>query len=439
MLKRLKLEKELKQQRAALAALEEQEAAFKTREQDLATALDEAETEEDMQTVNEGIEQLEADVAAAGIEEKKGTITAEIDRIEGELSELDERAKKTKSNPAEKRKERGESDMTTNKYQTRELLRTGEYYERAEVKEFYEKLKNVRAVTGGELTIPQVIMNRIFDIMGDYTTLYPLVDKIRVSGTTRILIDTDTTAATWIEQGAAIPSGDVGTITNIDFDGYKVGKVVFVDNVLMQDSIINVDEYVAKKIARALAKALDTAIAKGEGSTKKQPEGILPKLSASHKVTVTADNNLLKNLVKQIGLIDDGTDSVGEIVAVMKRGTYYNRLLGYTINVDSNGNLVGKIPNLNHPDLLGLRIVFNNNLDTDTVLFGDFEKYTLVERESLTIDASDQVKFVEDQTAFRGKGRFDGKPTNADAFALVTITDPVVPEESKGQGQEEGE
>lgn len=428
MLKRLKLEKELKQQRAALAALEEQEDAFKTREQDLATALDEAETEEDMQTVNEGIEQLETDVAVAGIEEKKGTITAEIERIEGELSELDERAEKTKSNLAEKRKERGESDMTTNKYQTRELLRTGEYYERAEVKEFYEKLKNVRAVTGGELTIPQVIMNRIFDIMGDYTTLYPLVDKIRVSGTTRILIDTDTTAATWIEQGAAIPSGDVGTITNIDFDGYKVGKVVFVDNFLMQDSLINVDEYVAKKIARALAKALDTAIAKGEGSTKKQPEGILPKLSASHKVTVTADNNLLKNLVKQIGLIDDGADSVGEIVAVMKRGTYYNRLLGYTINVDSNGNLVGKIPNLNHPDLLGLRIIFNNNLDTDTVLFGDFEKYTLVERESLTIDASDQVKFVEDQTAFRGKGRFDGKPTNADAFALVTITDPVVQE-----------
>ena len=73
------------------------------------------------------------------------------------------------------------------------------------------------------------------------------------------------------------------------------------------DSIINVDEYVAKKIARALAKALDTAIAKGEGSTKKQPEGILPKLSASHKVTVTADNNLLKNLVKQIGLIDSST------------------------------------------------------------------------------------------------------------------------------------
>lgn len=272
-------------------------------------------------------------------------------------------------------------------------------------------------------------MNRIFDIMGDYTTLYPLVDKVRVSGTTRILIDTDTAAATWIEQGAAIPTGDVGTITNIDFDGYKVGKVVFVDNFLMQDSIINVDEYVTKKIARALAKALDAAIVKGEGASKKQPEGILTKLAADHKVTVTVDKDLLKNLVKQIGLIDDGTDSVGEIVAAMKRSTYYNRLLEYTINTDSNGNLVGKIPNLNHPDLLGLQIAFNNNLADDTVLFGDFEKYTMVEREAITIDASDQVKFVEDQTAFRGKGRFDGKPTNAKAFVLVTIAEPTTPTE----------
>ena len=58
--------------------------------------------------------------------------------------------------------------MTTNKYQTRELLRTGEYYERAEVKEFYEKLKNVRAVTGGELTIPQVIMNICFQLFNAF-------------------------------------------------------------------------------------------------------------------------------------------------------------------------------------------------------------------------------------------------------------------------------
>ena len=67
--------------------------------------------------------------------------------------------------------------------------------------------------------------------------------------------------------------------------------------------------------------------------------------------------------------------------------------------------------------------MFNNNIDDDTVLFGDFSKYTLVERESITIDNSTHVKFAEDQTAFRGKGRFDGKPVKPEAFVLVTIED----------------
>ena len=81
-----------------------------------------------------------------------------------------------------------------NRLQVRELLKTGEYYKRGEVVEFYNQFKNLRAVTGGELVIPEVVVNRIMDILGDYSTLYPIVDKIRVKGTARILIDTDTTA-----------------------------------------------------------------------------------------------------------------------------------------------------------------------------------------------------------------------------------------------------
>ena len=91
-----------------------------------------------------------------------------------------------------------------NRLQVRELLKTGEYYQRSDVKEFYDKFKNLRAVTGGELTIPEVIVNRIMDMLGDYSTLYPIVDKIQVKGTARILIDTDTTPASWVEQSACI-------------------------------------------------------------------------------------------------------------------------------------------------------------------------------------------------------------------------------------------
>lgn len=424
MLKQLKLQAELKQRKTELGKLQQVQTDFEKRQTELTEALDQTQTDEDVSLVQENIETLEKEIEEAGIEGKTGSINEEIERIEGELSTIEERGKDTETDLQKKTtKERG---AKMNRIQVRELLKTGEYYERSEVKEFYEQFKNLRTVGGEGLTIPETVVNRIMDIMGDYTTLYPLVDKIRVNGTVRILIDTDTTPATWIEQTGTLPTGDVGTITDVSFDGFKIGKVTFVDNCMLQDSLINLDDYVSKKIARAIALGLDKAIAAGEGSVKKQPDGIIPKLAADHKVTVTSGK--LVDIVKPIGLIDSGEDSVGEIVAVMKRKTYYDKLLGYSINTDSSGNVVGKLPNLKQPDLLGLRVVFNNYIPEDAILYGDYTKYTLIERESIVIDKSEHVKFAEDQMGFRGKGRFDGKPTNSNAFVLVTLQGETVGE-----------
>lgn len=419
MLKQLKLQAELKQRNLELSTLATKKAGFEKRSGELSVSLEEAQADDDIALVQSEIDALEKEVAEAAVDGKITNVQGEITRIEGELVELDERSKEPKKTEPLKTDDQKRGIDSMNKYQVRELMKSGEYYERAEVKEFYEKFKNLRAVGGEGLTIPQVIINRIMDIMGDYTTLYPLVNKIAVSGTARILIDTDTTAATWIEMAGTLPTGTVGTITNVDFDGYKIGKVTFVDNAMIQDSIINLDDYVTKKIARSIALGLDLAILKGTGSINKQPEGILPSLVATH--IVEADITKIVNVVKKLALIDTGEDSIGEIVAVMNRATYYNRFVEFSINVDASGNLVGKLPNLTNPDICGLRVVFNNNMDADTVLFGDFEKYTLVERESIVIDKSEHVKFAEDQMAFRGKGRFDGKPTKPNAFVAVNV------------------
>ncbi|MNO28130.1 Phage capsid family protein [compost metagenome] len=420
-LKQLLVQRKITDKKALLESLRAKDEEFQTREVALETAIGEAEADEDKAAVEEEVNKFTGEKEQH--DNQKTALEGEIAQLEGELEQLNSKAPTNQTRGKQtKQNERG-ADM--NRLQVRELLKSGEYYQRSEVVEFYEQFKNLRAVTGGELTIPEIVVNRIMDIMGDFTTLYPLVDKIQVKGTTRILIDSDTAAATWIEQSGALPTGDVGTITNVDFDGFKVGKVTFVDNYLLQDSIINLDAYVTKKIARAIAKALDLAIIKGTGAANKQPTGIIPSVPAGNQKSVVADENLIKSLVKNIGLIDTGEDSVGEIVAVMKRSTYYNRLVEYSIQVDSSGNVVGKLPNLKNPDLVGLRVVFNNNMDEDKVLFGEFSQYTLVERENITIDSSTHVKFSEDQTAFRGKGRFDGKPVKASAFALITIT-PVV-------------
>ncbi|WJQ14578.1 phage major capsid protein [Geobacillus stearothermophilus] len=416
-LKQLMLTKKIEQRKAALNELLEKENELQTRSADLEKAIEEAQTDEEVAAVEEEVSKLEAEQSE--LVEKKSKLEGEIAQLEGELEQLNS---KQPSNQSRQKTQEPKGDVAgMNRLQVREMLRTGEYYKRSDVIEFYEKFRNLRAVAGGELTIPEVVVNRIMDIMGDYTTLYQLVDKITVKGTARILIDTDDSPAAWMEQASAIPQGDVGTVVAIDFDGFKVGKITFVDNYIVQDSIINLDDYVTRKIARSIAKALDQAIVKGQGPSAKQPTGIIPSLPPEHRVTVTADFELIRQLVRQLALIDTGEDAVGEIVAVMHRKTYYNRLAEYSIQVDSQGNVVGKLPNLRQPDFLGLRVVFNNFLDEDTVLFGDFSKYTLVEREAISLDTSVHAKFAEDQTAFRGKGRFDGKPTKPEAFVLVTI------------------
>lgn len=421
MLKQLKLQKALEIKRAKLQELETKVAAIHKRSEDTQTALAEAANEEDLALLETEIGQIEKE--QADVDTEKKNVEQEIADLEQELQDVSERAKESAKN-AQTRDKGANGMKAINRHEVRELLKTGEYYKRSEVVEFYEKFKNLRAVTGGELVIPEVIVNRIMEILGDYSTLYPLVDKIRVKGTARILVDTDTTAATWIEQNAALPIGDVGTLAYIDFDGFKVGKITFVDNYLLQDSVINLDDYVSRKIARAISLALDIAILNGTGAAGKQPTGILPTIPTANRVSVAADAGMAE-FVKPIGLIDTGLDSVGEIRAVMRRSTYYNYFLEMSINVNAAGDVVGRLPNLTTPDILGIPVTFNNSMVDGEVLYGDFNQYTLVERENISIDSSDQVRFVEDQMAFRGKGRFDGKPTKAEAFALVTITPAV--------------
>ncbi len=421
MLKQLKIAKQLEIKRSKLKEVETKAAAILKRSEDAAAALEEAKTEEDIKTVEAEITEIEKE--QDGIEVEKKTIEAEITELETELDDVKERSAKASATSKQQSRSKGESD-SMNRLQVRELLKTGEYFKRSDVQEFYQQFKNLRAVTGGELAIPEVIVSRIMDILGDYSTLYPIVDRIQVKGTARILIDTDTTPASWVEQNASLPIGDVGTLAYLDFDGFKVGKVTFVDNYLLQDSVINLDDYVSKKIARAIALALDISILSGTGAAGKQPTGILPSIPVENKVDVAANAGMAE-FVKPIGLIDTGLDVVGDITAVMKRATYYAYFLEMTVNVNAAGDVVGKLPNLVRPDILGIPVVFSNNMAADTVLYGEFDKYTLVERENIAIDNSEHVRFVEDQMAFRGKGRFDGKPTKPEAFVQITITPAV--------------
>ncbi|MEK3814248.1 phage major capsid protein [Bacillus sp. FSL K6-1284] len=417
-LKQLMIQKKIDQRKSLLDDLKKQEEEFATRSAELEKSINEAETDEEVNAVEEEINKLEAEKEDVG--SKKAGLEEEISELEGELESLNEAAP-TNQNA----EERGSKSMSKEK---RTL--NGEYFTR-EVQDFYSELRSrleARAngqvlppgESGAELVIPDTVVNRIRERIGDFTTLYPLVDKVKAGGRVKLILDVDAGEATWLEMRGPLPEEDDSKLTAVEFDGFKVGRVVYIDNSLLEDSIINLDEYLTKRIARSIAKAVDKAIAIGEGASAKQPEGIIPAIPKANKVTAPPT---YADIVPHLGKIDTGEDASGEIIAAMHRQTYYAKVAALTLHVNSEGQDVVQLPNLAQPNFLGLKVVFNNYIPKDKIIFGDYEYYTLVERESTRVDMSGHYKFREDQTAIRGVGRYDGKPVMPKAFVEVTLQD----------------
>lgn len=414
-LKQLMIQKKIDQRKSALEELSKRDDDFAKRAADLEKSIEEANSEEEVSTVEQEIENLETEKSEH--DDKKSKLEGEIEELEGQLDQLNENAPSNE--------ERGKKNMPKNREQR---TQQHEYFTR-EVEEFYGELRTrleARAngqvlppgEAGAELVIPDIVVNRIRERIGDFTTLYPLVDKITAGGRVKLILDVDAGEATWLDQRGALPENDDSELTAVEFDGFKVGRVVYIDNALLEDSIINLDDYLTKRIARSIAKAVDKAIAVGEGSTAKQPEGIIPNIPKGNKVT--AEPTYVE-IIPHLGKIDTGEDASGEIVAVMHRQTYYARIATLTLHVNSEGKDVVQLPNLAQPNFLGLRVVFNNYVPQDKIIFGDYEYYTLIERENTRVDMSGHYKFREDQTAVRGVGRYDGKPVKPEAFVEVTL------------------
>ena len=55
------------------------------------------------------------------------------------------------------------------------------------------------------------------------------------------------------------------------------------------------------------------------------------------------------------------------------------------------------------------------------IIFGYFDLYLLAQRAGAQLAQSEHVRFIEDQTVFKGTARYDGVPVFGEAFGAVNI------------------
>lgn len=431
-LRQIMLTKKIEQRKASLAELIEQEKTLETRAQELEQAIEEAQTVEEEAAVTEEVEKYEADKTE--LEGKKTTLEGEIADLEGELEELNN--KEPKNTPpvdgGEQRNKQtqsqgGETRMRENKFETRAQML--DRLNQQEVREFYATVSKAaldkRAIANTDIVIPEQVISMIQQRLGDYSTLYREVTVESLTGTARVIMDGAIPEAIWTEMCDPVQEL-ASAFSQTELDGWKVGGFIPVCNAILEDSMINLANYIEGRLSMAIAKALDKAILTGTGAAAKQPLGIIPALTGDTSRNVTSDGSL-SDIVGNMALIDDGEDGVpvGEVIAVMKRSTYYARIAPQTFLPTSDGRLVvqtAQSPRL--PD--GTRVVFSQYAPDNVIVMGDFKKYLLGERRGVQLAVSTDVRFIEDQTVFKGTARYDGKPIYNDYFVVITL-DPVVP------------
>lgn len=457
-LKALMLKRSIDAKKAELAALEAKDEEFATREADLAQAIEEVEpgNTEQEGAINAEIEQFEADSVTHS--EAKETLRVDIERLEGELEEIERSAPVPPAPEIKKNEVRGDQrmeninirslPMTRRAFDALPMEQRNAIVAQDDVKAFLGELRSMkgqsRAITGAELTIPVVFLDLISENMFRYSKLLNRVRVLTVNGEARQTIAGTVPEAVWTEMCGAINELSF-TFNQVTLDGYKVAGYVPVCNSLLEDNDINLASWIVEMISESIGLAMDKAILYGKGAASKMPLGIVTRLAQDSKPADYPANapewvDLSDSNILQIGGASVTGAEFWSALMTATGATYtrYNRgnmfwamnsktyaalkakLITFTATGDIVANLFGSLPIVTG-DIDILEFIPDGD-----IIGGYGDLYLLAMRSGMTIESSTHVQFMQDNTVFRGKQRADGMPVVPGAFVAININNQAV-------------
>ena len=435
-LKVLMLKKDLDNKRKAFAELEKRDAEFEARKAELESAIEEVETEEQRDAVAEEIEKFESEQTEH--ESAKADLDAEIRGLEAELEAIEQDEAKPEPVKDEKRKET--KIMETRKFFNMNSQERDMFFAREDVKGFLGEvrtcIKEKRALTNVGLTIPEVMLGLIRENIMEYSKLYKHVFVRSVAGEGRMLVMGAIPEAVWTDCCANLNELDLSFFDE-EVNCWKVGGYFAVCNANLEDSDIALASEILTAIGQAIGLALDKAILYGTGT--RMPLGVVTRLvqtqaPADYSATARPWADLHTSNIKSIAADEVDADlykaialAIGSAKSNYSRGTKvwvmnettYSTLVANAMTIDANGAIVSGV-NGTMP-VVGGTIEVLNFIPDNVIIAGYFDLYLLAERAGTRFATSEHVKFLQDQTVFKGTARYDGKPVIAEAFVAIGL------------------
>lgn len=417
---------------------------------ELETAVAEAETETDQTAVAALVTEYENERSAHD---------AEIQRMEGEIADLtrqiqEEEAKQPAAPPAApavdpnhpttappvERKDDNTMPNSTIRGRFFGMTRAafGEFVKRESQAQWLQRVRDLglqgRAVSNVEVTIPTDVLGLMRDNLPLYSKLLKHVNARFLKGKARTNVLGVVPEGIWTEMIGTLNELSL-TFADVETDGYMVGGFIPINNTYLEDSDENLALELITALTKAIAIGIDKAIAYGKGT--KMPMGIVTRLVMTEEPenyknslpfnNISATNvlalggktgtALFKALLEASGNISTQYGS-GEIFWVMSRKTY-TKLLAESLGVNANGSIVAGM-NKTMP-IVGGAIETCDWMPDDVIIGGADDLYLLVERSGAVISRSEHAQFIQNNTLFKGLGRYDGIPVIAEGFVALSL------------------
>ena len=272
---------------------------------------------------------------------------------------------------------------------------------------------------GGYL-VPDEYERTLVEALEEENVFRQLAKVIRTSsGDRKIPVVAAKGTASWIdEEGAYTESDD--SFGQVSIGAYKVGTMIKVSEELLNDSVFDLESYIAKEFARRIGAKEEEAFFTGDGSGK--PLGVLAAtggaetgVTAASSTAITADElmDLFYSLKspyrkKAVWVLNDST-----IKAVRKLK-------------DSTGQYLWQ-PSLvaGTPDtLLGRPVKTSAYMPViaagaKTIAFGDFSYYWIADRQGRSFKRLNELYAANGQVGFLGSQRVDGKLVLSEAVKVL--------------------
>ncbi|MBP1920382.1 phage major capsid protein [Youngiibacter multivorans] len=239
------------------------------------------------------------------------------------------------------------------------------------------------------------------------------------SGDKKIPIVASKGTASWVEEEAPIPESD-DSFGLVSIGAFKLSTMIKVSEELLNDSVFNLEAYIAKEFARRIGAKEEEAFFIGDGSGK--PTGIFNAtggatlgVTAATATAITADEIIdlmysLKSPYRKNAVFVTN-DATVKVIRKLKDGN------GQYIWTPS---LVAGTPDtiLNKPVKTSAYVPIIAS-SAKTIAFGDFGYYWVADRQGRSFQRLNELYAATGQVGFKATQRVDGKLILPEAIKVL--------------------